>query len=50
MSTAYSQYIPQNERPVITGLIQALLDNGYTLTDTFNNEVIATHTEEGPEQ
>jgi hypothetical protein len=31
MSTAYSQYVPQHERPVITALITELLERGYKI-------------------
>ena len=31
-STAYSQFVPTNERPVLTALLKALLDAGKTIT------------------
>ncbi len=39
-STAYSQYVPKWERPVITALITALLDKGYKLAVNDGEEYV----------
>ena len=41
-STAYSQYVPEHERPVITALLKALLDAGKTVTINDGEEDIVT--------
>ena len=44
MSTAYSQYVPTHERPVITALITALLDKGYKLAVNDGEEYVSKRT------
>lgn len=41
MSTAYSKYIPDHERPVISGLIKGLLDKGYKLAVHDGEEFVS---------
>ena len=38
---AYSEYVPKNERPVISALIQAILDQGFkiSVSDTEENVI-----------
>lgn len=41
-STEYSKYLPENERPVVTALLTALIDSGQTITINDGEEDLIT--------